>query len=56
MRCYQPSEDCVKKPHLTVLSITHDLEEALLADRIFVMNNGHKYAEGTPAEDFCAWR
>lgn len=38
--------------HLTVLSITHDLEEALLADRILVMNNGRKYAEGTPAEIF----
>jgi len=38
--------------HLTVLSITHDLEEALLADRILVMNKGRKYAEGTPAEIF----
>ena len=25
---------------LTVISITHDLEEALLADRVFVMNQG----------------
>lgn len=38
--------------HLTVLSITHDLEEALLADRILVMNQGQKYAEGTPEEIF----
>lgn len=41
-----------EETHLTVLSITHDLEEALLADRIIVMNNGHKYAEGTPQEIF----
>lgn len=41
-----------EETHLTVLSITHDLEEALLADRILVMNAGCKYAEGTPAEIF----
>lgn len=37
---------------LTVVSITHDLEEALLADRVIVMNRGEKYAEGTPKEIF----
>ena len=37
---------------LTVLSITHDLEEAILADRILFMNDGSKFAEGTPAEIF----
>ncbi|MDM5335508.1 energy-coupling factor ABC transporter ATP-binding protein [Ureibacillus composti] len=37
---------------LTVLSITHDVEEALLADRILFMNAGKKYAEGTPQEIF----
>lgn len=37
---------------LTVLSITHDVEEALFADRILFMNDGKKYAEGTPAEIF----
>jgi energy-coupling factor transport system ATP-binding protein len=37
---------------LTVISITHDLEEALLADRVIMMNNGKKYAEGTPEEIF----
>ncbi|BDH63635.1 energy-coupling factor transporter ATP-binding protein EcfA1 [Lysinibacillus sp. PLM2] len=37
---------------LTVLSITHDVEEALLADRILFMNDGKKYAEGTPEEIF----
>jgi len=37
---------------LTVLSITHDVEEALLADRVIFMNDGKKYAEGTPEEIF----
>ncbi|AFJ60236.1 MULTISPECIES: energy-coupling factor ABC transporter ATP-binding protein [Bacillus] len=36
----------------TVISITHDLEEAARADRIIVMNGGRKYAEGTPEEIF----
>lgn len=38
--------------NLTVLSITHDLEEVLLADRVVLMHEGKKYAEGTPAEIF----
>lgn len=37
---------------LTVLSITHDLEEAALADRIIIMETGHKHQEGTPEEVF----
>ncbi|WP_419882659.1 energy-coupling factor ABC transporter ATP-binding protein [Peribacillus sp. B-H-3] len=37
---------------LTVISITHDLEEASRADRIIVMNQGKVYREGTPAEIF----
>lgn len=37
---------------LTVLSITHDLEEAILADRLLFMNEGKKFSEGTPAEIF----
>ncbi len=37
---------------LTVISITHDLEEAMLADRVLFMNDGMKFAEGTPAEIF----
>ena len=41
-----------EKIGLTVLSITHDLEEAMLADRILFMNDGKKFAEGTPAEIF----
>ncbi|MEO4055235.1 energy-coupling factor ABC transporter ATP-binding protein [Solibacillus sp. CAU 1738] len=41
-----------EKIGLTVISITHDLEEAILADRIIFMNDGKKYAEGTPSEIF----
>lgn len=37
---------------LTVISITHDLEEVLLADRVFVMNNGSIAATGTPTSIF----
>lgn len=37
---------------LTVISITHDLEEAAKADRIIVMNKGRVYREGTPEEIF----
>lgn len=37
---------------LTVISITHDLEEAAKADRIIVMNKGQVYREGTPKEIF----
>ncbi|RFU70215.1 energy-coupling factor ABC transporter ATP-binding protein [Bacillus sp. V59.32b] len=37
---------------LTVISITHDLEEAAKADRIIVMNQGHLYRQGTPDEIF----
>jgi energy-coupling factor transport system ATP-binding protein len=37
---------------LTVISITHDLDEAAKADRIIVMNQGEVYREGTPEEIF----
>ena len=37
---------------LTVISITHDLEEAAKADRIIVMNRGKVYKEGTPEDIF----
>ncbi|MGX6446208.1 energy-coupling factor ABC transporter ATP-binding protein [Neobacillus sp. K501] len=37
---------------LTVISITHDLEEAAKADRIIVMNQGEVYREGTPEQIF----
>lgn len=37
---------------LTVLSITHDIEEAASADRVVVMNDGVLVENGTPAEIF----
>ncbi|MGF6952948.1 energy-coupling factor transport system ATP-binding protein [Neobacillus sp. B4I6] len=37
---------------LTVISITHDLEEAAKANRIIVMNKGEVFREGTPEEIF----
>ena len=40
--------DLKNKYNMTVISITHDLEEAARADRIVVMNKGKVYREGTP--------
>ena len=37
---------------VTVISITHDLDEAAKADRMIVMNKGEVYREGTPEEIF----
>ncbi|MHC6011818.1 energy-coupling factor ABC transporter ATP-binding protein [Listeria innocua] len=37
---------------ITVISITHDLDEVLFADRVIVMNNGEIHSEGTPKEIF----
>lgn len=44
--------DLKNENRLTVISITHDLEEAAKADRIIVMNKGEVYREGTPEEIF----
>ncbi|EAD4267847.1 energy-coupling factor ABC transporter ATP-binding protein [Listeria monocytogenes] len=37
---------------ITVISITHDLDEVLFADRVIVMNNGEVHSEGAPQEIF----
>ncbi|MDT0001067.1 energy-coupling factor ABC transporter ATP-binding protein [Listeria cossartiae subsp. cayugensis] len=37
---------------ITVISITHDLDEVLFADRVIVMNKGEVHSEGTPKEIF----
>ncbi|MBF2664437.1 energy-coupling factor ABC transporter ATP-binding protein [Listeria seeligeri] len=37
---------------ITVISITHDLDEVLFADRVIVMNEGEIHSEGTPKEIF----
>ena len=40
--------------NMTVISITHDLEEAAKADRIIVLNKGEVFKEGTPRK-FLRW-
>ena len=37
---------------ITVLYITHNMEEACLADRVIVMNDGELFLDGTPEEVF----
>lgn len=41
-----------KEKNITVVMITHYMEEAALADRIIVLNDGCKVMEGTPEEVF----
>jgi energy-coupling factor transport system ATP-binding protein len=41
-----------EEQQMTVISITHDLEEAAKADRIIILNQGSLYKEGTPEEIF----
>lgn len=41
-----------KKHNMTVVLITHFMEEAALADRVFVMSNGQIALEGTPNKIF----
>jgi ABC-type cobalt transport system, ATPase component len=38
--------------HLTILSITHDMDEAAASDRILVMNDGRVVNDGTPEQIF----
>ena len=48
----QVVDELKRKTGLTVISITHDLEEVLLADRVIVMNNGKMMMSGKPEEIF----
>lgn len=41
-----------KSTEMTVISITHDLEEVTQADRVIVLNKGEVFAEGTPEKIF----
>jgi len=41
-----------KEEGVTVINITHFMEEAVLADRVVVMENGHIVMQGTPREIF----
>lgn len=37
-----------KTQNMTILSITHDIEEAALSDHVILLDNGHIIDEGTP--------
>ena len=41
-----------KEKHITIVYITHKMEEAILADRIIAMEKGKIVLEGTPKEVF----
>ena len=41
-----------KEEHMTVVHITHYMEEAAMADRVIVMDHGEIKMEGTPREVF----
>lgn len=41
-----------KKEHITVILITHYMEEVVDADHVFVMDHGHVVMQGTPREIF----
>lgn len=41
-----------KRRHVTVILITHYMEEVVDADRVYVMDSGHIVMEGTPREIF----
>ena len=41
-----------KREHITVILITHYMEEVVDADHVFVMDHGHVVIQGTPREIF----
>lgn len=41
-----------ENPKLTIISITHDIEEAATADKVLVLNGGKLILSGTPKEVF----
>lgn len=41
-----------KEKNLTVISITHDIDETNMADNVIVLNDGKILAQGTPTEIF----
>lgn len=45
-------EELRRKKQVTVILITHYMEEVIDADKIFVMDHGHVVMEGTPKEIF----
>lgn len=45
-------QDLKAKTNMTVISITHDIDEAASADEIVILNDGQILNQGTPAEIF----
>jgi energy-coupling factor transport system ATP-binding protein len=41
-----------KKEKVTLILITHHMDEVIYADKVFVMNKGHLVMEGTPRQIF----
>lgn len=41
-----------QKKHITIILITHHMDEVIDADRVYVMNQGQVVAQGTPREVF----
>ena len=39
-----------ENPDLTIIAITHDIDEALIADRVFILSKGKLVKNGTPNE------
>lgn len=39
-----------ENPDLTIISITHDIDEALLCDKVFILSKGKLVKSGTPQE------
>lgn len=41
-----------ENPNLTIISITHDIEEAYNSDEVIILNDGELYMQGKPSEVF----
>lgn len=46
------SEAKNRKPDMTIIKITHELEDAYDSDRVIVMNDGHIVMDGRPSDIF----
>ena len=46
------NETKAANPDLTFISITHDIEEAYMSDRVIILNKGEIYKDGKPEEVF----
>ena len=51
-RCFQAVARLRKEKNVTVILITHYMEEVIDADQVFVMDSGHIVMHGTPREIF----